>query len=116
MLKQTLQTYNHDAGNKNDAFTKADKYVKPLIQAPYYAIDISINNPNLPFPALSFGGLVVNEKTSIVLNNQGQSIDGLYAVGCSAVGICSHSYVSGLSLADCVYSARRVVKKGLKSV
>ena len=113
VLKETLHTYNQDAEHKRDAFAKATKYVQPLMQAPYYAIDISINNPNVPCPALSLGGLVVNEKTSMVLNEQGQPIDGLYAVGRSAVGICSHSYVSGLSLADCVYSARRAVKNGL---
>ena len=32
---------------------------------------------------------------------------GLYAAGRSAVGLCSRSYVSGLSLADCVFSGRR---------
>jgi 3-oxo-5alpha-steroid 4-dehydrogenase len=31
----------------------------------------------------------------------------LYAAGRSAVGLCSRSYVSGLSLADCVFSGRR---------
>lgn len=112
-LKQTLQTYNHNAETKNDAFAKAEKYIQPLTQAPYYAIDISISNPNVPCPALSLGGLVVNEQTSMALNEQGQSIEGLFAVGRAAVGICSHSYVSGLSLADCVYSARRAVRHGL---
>ncbi len=33
--------------------------------------------------------------------------DRLYAAGRTAVGICSNSYVSGLSLADCVFSGRR---------
>jgi succinate dehydrogenase/fumarate reductase flavoprotein subunit len=37
----------------------------------------------------------------------GSSIDGLYAAGRSAAGLCSRSYVSGLSLADCVFSGRR---------
>jgi 3-oxo-5alpha-steroid 4-dehydrogenase len=37
----------------------------------------------------------------------GQTIAGLYAAGRTAVGICSNSYVSGLSLADCVFSGRR---------
>jgi len=34
-------------------------------------------------------------------------VPGLYAAGRTAVGICSNSYVSGLSLADCVFSGRR---------
>ena len=32
---------------------------------------------------------------------------GLYAAGRNAVGICSNSYVSGLSLSDCIFSGRR---------
>ncbi|ASP48279.1 FAD-binding protein [Cognaticolwellia beringensis] len=109
-LQQTLKTYNDNTIANKDTFAKADKYLQPLLQAPFYAIDISINNPNVPCPALSLGGLVVNEQTSRVLNEQGQSIKGLYAVGRAAVGICSHSYVSGLSLADCVYSGRRAAQ------
>jgi 3-oxo-5alpha-steroid 4-dehydrogenase len=34
-------------------------------------------------------------------------VPGLYAAGRSAAGLCSRSYVSGLSLADCVFSGRR---------
>ncbi len=34
-------------------------------------------------------------------------MDGLYAAGRTAVGLCSRSYVSGLSLADCVFTGRR---------
>ncbi|MFD4183567.1 FAD-binding protein, partial [Rhodococcus sp. NPDC058514] len=42
-----------------------------------------------------------------VLAADGVAIEGLYAAGRTAVGICSNSYVSGLSLADCVFSGRR---------
>ena len=38
----------------------------------------------------------------------GEDINGLYAAGRSAVGVCSNIYVSGLSIADCVFSGRRV--------
>ncbi|MBX9638961.1 MAG: hypothetical protein K2X97_04305 [Mycobacteriaceae bacterium] len=37
----------------------------------------------------------------------GAAIPGLYSAGRTATGICSNSYVSGLSLADCVYAGRR---------
>ena len=37
----------------------------------------------------------------------GTGVPGLYAAGRTAVGLCSRSYVSGLSLADCVFSGRR---------
>jgi 3-oxo-5alpha-steroid 4-dehydrogenase len=38
-------------------------------------------------------------------------VPGLYAAGRTAVGLCSHSYVSGLSLADCVFSGRRAGRR-----
>ena len=56
---------------------------------------------------MTLGGLRVNERTGAVLNEQGEDIKGLYAAGRNAVGICSHTYISGLSLADCVFSGRR---------
>jgi 3-oxo-5alpha-steroid 4-dehydrogenase len=56
---------------------------------------------------LTLGGLVVAEDTGQVCRADGSAIAGLYAAGRSAVGLCSNSYVSGLSLADCVYSGRR---------
>jgi 3-oxo-5alpha-steroid 4-dehydrogenase len=36
----------------------------------------------------------------------GTTILGLFAVGRCAAGVASRSYVSGLSLADCVFSGR----------
>jgi 3-oxo-5alpha-steroid 4-dehydrogenase len=81
--------------------------VKPLYP-PYSLIDMSIR-PTIGFPApmLTLGGLVVDEKTGGVKRKNGTVIPGLYAAGRNAVGICSNSYVSGLSLADCVFSGRR---------
>ncbi|MNN33332.1 hypothetical protein D3C81_1470870 [compost metagenome] len=49
----------------------------------------------------------MDERSGAVLDEQGQPIDGLYAAGRSALGIPSHLYISGLSLADCVFSGRR---------
>jgi 3-oxo-5alpha-steroid 4-dehydrogenase len=81
--------------------------IKPLYP-PYSLIDMSIR-PTIGFPApmLTLGGLVVDEKTGGVKRANGTVIPGLYAAGRNAVGICSNSYVSGLSLADCVFSGRR---------
>jgi 3-oxo-5alpha-steroid 4-dehydrogenase len=56
---------------------------------------------------LTLGGLLVDESTGQVLDAEGAGVAGLYAAGRTAVGICSNSYVSGLSLADCVFSGRR---------
>ena len=60
-----------------------------------------------PAPVLTLGGLVVDPGSGQVLRPDGTPVDGLYAAGRSAAGLCSRSYVSGLSLADCVFSGRR---------
>ena len=75
---------------------------------PYSLIDFSIR-PRLMYPApvLTLGGLVVDHGTGQVLRADGTAVPGLYAAGRSAVGLCSRSYVSGLSIADCVFSGRR---------
>jgi 3-oxo-5alpha-steroid 4-dehydrogenase len=77
-------------------------------QPPYYLIDCSVR-PRLfyPAPVLTLGGLVVAPESGQVLRPDGSAIGGLYAAGRTAAGLCSRSYVSGLSLADCVFSGRR---------
>ncbi|MBA8923914.1 3-oxo-5alpha-steroid 4-dehydrogenase [Kutzneria viridogrisea] len=71
-------------------------------------IDLSIRpSAAYPCPVLTLGGLVVDEDTGQVRRADGSGIPGLYAAGRTAVGVCSNSYVSGLSLADCVFSGRR---------
>ncbi|GIM92114.1 FAD-binding protein [Paractinoplanes toevensis] len=82
---------------------KPAELVRPLASPPYSLIDVSVRNRTaLPAPMLTLGGLRVDEATGQVLG-----VPGLYAAGRTAVGICSRSYVSGLSLADCVFSGRR---------
>ncbi|HKN54397.1 MAG TPA: FAD-binding protein [Amycolatopsis sp.] len=96
------------AYRENDPMGKPAEFARPLDTPPYSLIDISIK-PSLGFPCpmLTLGGLVVDEDTGAVRNGSGAPISGLYAAGRTAVGICSRSYVSGLSLADCVFSGRR---------
>ncbi|HLK72607.1 MAG TPA: FAD-binding protein [Streptosporangiaceae bacterium] len=81
---------------------------RPQDQPPYYLIDVSVR-PRLfyPAPVLTLGGLVVSPQTGQVLRPDGRPVAGLYAAGRTAAGLCSRSYVSGLSLADCVFSGRR---------
>jgi len=71
------------------------------------AIEISLTAKLFPCPTLTLGGLKVDEGTGHVLNDNGKAIDGLYAAGRNAIGVASWNYVSGLSIADCVYSGRR---------
>ncbi|RAK43456.1 3-oxo-5alpha-steroid 4-dehydrogenase [Actinoplanes lutulentus] len=71
--------------------------------APFSLIDVSIGARGLPAPMLTLGGLVVDESSGAVSG----AVPGVFAADRSAVGICSGNYVSGLSLADCVFSGRR---------
>ncbi|HEX6353678.1 FAD-binding protein [Actinophytocola sp.] len=105
-LTATVASY----GRGEDQFGKHSDLVAPLA-GPYALIDCSYG-PRLayPCPMLTLGGLVVDEGTGQVLDADGAGIPGLYAAGRNAVGICSNSYVSGLSLADCVFSGRRAGK------
>jgi 3-oxo-5alpha-steroid 4-dehydrogenase len=46
-----------------------------------------------------------------VKREDGSLFPNLYAAGRTAVGVASQSYVSGLSLADCIFSGRRAGKQ-----
>jgi 3-oxo-5alpha-steroid 4-dehydrogenase len=108
-LAATLDAYNGAAaaGLADPAGKPADM-VRAQDRPPYSLIDFSVR-PRLasPTPMLTLGGLVVSEETGEVRRADGSAVAGLYAAGRSAVGLCSRSYVSGLSLADCVFSGRR---------
>jgi len=105
----TVSAYNDGIhSGAGDPGHKAPNMCAPVEQGPFFAIDISIkNSPAYPAPGLTLGGLQVDEQTGNVLNTEGAPIDGLYAAGRTAIGICSNSYISGLSLADAVFSGRR---------
>ncbi len=108
-LSTTAAAYNDAAlTGTRDEFGKPAVLARPLGTPPYSLIDVSVRpRPAYPAPMLTLGGLAVAEDTGAVLRPDGTTISGLYAAGRNAVGICSGSYVSGLSLADCVFSGRR---------
>jgi 3-oxo-5alpha-steroid 4-dehydrogenase len=107
-LRNTIDIYNEAAAGKiPDPLGKLKKYMHALEEGPYYAMDVSADSKLYPCPMITFGGLLVDEKTGLVKGADGSTIPGLYAAGRTAVGIASNSYVSGLSVADCVFSGRR---------
>ena len=108
-LAVTVAAYNDAAGaGREDPAHKTPAMCRPLRCPPYYGIDISVR-PSLAYfvPGMTLGGLRVDGATGQVLDEACSPIRGLYAAGRTAVGICSNSYVSGLSLADCVFSGVR---------
>lgn len=108
-LRRTVDEYN--AGILSGAGDPAhkDPEIAPVLgRGPYYSINISADSSLFyPIPGLTLGGLVVDEDTGAVKRRAGGVVPGLYAAGRNAVGICSNSYVSGLSIADCLFSGRR---------
>ncbi len=107
-LEATIAIYNRAAaGQQPDPFAKGAKDMAALTDGPFYAIDVSVTSKLFPLPVLTLGGLVVDEQSGQVKRSDGTVIEGLYAAGRTAIGVCSHLYVSGLSAADCIFSGRR---------
>ncbi|KEI71025.1 FAD-binding protein [Endozoicomonas elysicola] len=107
-LAATIQSYTDAAkGLAEDELGKSSGFLAPLDQGPWYAMDISFNSSVFPCPMITLGGLKVNEETGQVLDQKGDGISGLYSAGRNAIGVASNLYVSGLSIADCIFSGRR---------
>lgn len=105
---QSLKDYNKIAhGEIADPFGKPQSETAWLDKGKLIAIDIGLSAKLFPCPMLTLGGLHVNETTGAVQNISGNDIKGLYAAGRNAIGVASWNYVSGLSIADCIYSGRR---------
>jgi 3-oxo-5alpha-steroid 4-dehydrogenase len=106
-LYSSIEQYNSTAKGGADSFGKSPEDCRGINKAPFYAIDVSIDSKFFPCAVLTLGGLVVNEETGNVKDENGEDIKGLFAAGRTAVGICSNIYVSGLSIGDCIFSGRR---------
>ncbi|MGH8539345.1 MAG: FAD-binding protein [Stenotrophobium sp.] len=107
-LRETLDAYNASArGEAKDTLGKVGPMLEVLATPPYYAFEISAHSKTFPCPAITLGGLRIDETSGAVIKADGSAIPGLYAAGRAAVGIASNGYVSGLSLADCLWSGRR---------
>ncbi|GAA5048484.1 FAD-binding protein [Nocardia callitridis] len=111
-LRATVEEHNAAITDGTpDPVGKPDEFTRTVGAGPFWLLDVGIK-PSLinPCPMLTLGGAVVDEDTGAVKTTAGTAIPGLYAAGRTALGICSDSYVSGLSLADCVFSGRRAGK------
>lgn len=114
---KTVATYNDAArGEAPDPFGKEGDELHALTAGPFYAVDQSITAKYAPLPCMTLGGLKVCEDSGQVLGQTGKPIGGLYAAGRTAVGICSNLYVSGLAVADCVFSGRRAGRHAMRKL
>lgn len=106
-LQQTIADYNAAArGEKPDALGKKTEDMHELKQAPFHAINLSVGKGDIT-SVITLGGLRVCEKTGAVVKETGAPIRGLFAAGRTAIGVASNAYISGLSIADGVFSGRR---------
>jgi 3-oxo-5alpha-steroid 4-dehydrogenase len=122
-LEATMKQYNETAAKgEPDPLGKFQKRFVPQDTPPYYALDCSLQGLSatftkggIPTAAITLGGLVVNEQTGQVKRKDSSSIDGLYAAGRNAIGLCSNTYfASGSSIADCIFAGRRAGKHAAK--
>jgi 3-oxo-5alpha-steroid 4-dehydrogenase len=110
-FRATLDAYNRAArGEEPDPLFKTPSDLAVLERGPFYAIDASVDARMFPIACMTVGGLLVDEASGEVRARDGGKVEGLYAAGRNAVGICSNLYVSGLSYADCVWSGRRAAR------
>ncbi len=108
-LLATMSNYNELAARgEPDPLGKERERVIPHATPPFYALDCSLDAfLGVPVAAMTLGGLAVDEESGLVKRQDGSVIEGLYAAGRNAVGLCTNGYVSGLSIADAVFSGRR---------
>jgi 3-oxo-5alpha-steroid 4-dehydrogenase len=110
-MLSAIHAYSAAARSRQpDPKGKGDKSRRAFDDGPYYAISLEHKVPTNPITSLSMGGLRVAEATGAVVDSKEAPIHGLYAAGRTALGIPSNNYVSGLSLADCIWSGRRAAR------
>ena len=108
-LEATIRNFNETiVPAKEDPLGRSPDKLVPVSGSSYFAVNVSLANPFSPTWAFTLGGLAVDEQTGNVKTKSGERIEGLYAAGRTAIGLCSNGYnQSGSSIADTVFSGRR---------
>jgi 3-oxo-5alpha-steroid 4-dehydrogenase len=110
-LQNTVSEHNARVRlRQHDPLGKSPDKMVSMEKGPYYAVNVSLSNKYGPTFAFTVGGLIVDDGTGEVLGENGSPIPGLYAAGRTAVGLCSMGYMSGLAIADNVFSGRRAAR------
>jgi len=114
-LVHTVARYNDFAAKGEDPFFhKQSQWLRPLDEAPYAAIDCSLGES--PYYAFTLGGLRTRPSGE-VLNEEGQTIPGLFAAGANSSGITrsARTYCSGQSVGDATFFGRRAGRSAAAS-
>lgn len=106
-LQETVASYNeHAAKGEDPEFHKKAKWLKPLDTPPFAALDGSLGSS--PYMCFTLGGLAVSIDGE-ALDDSGQAIPGLYAVGGCASNIAQDGtgYSSGTCIGESTFFGRR---------
>ncbi|MCC6849019.1 MAG: FAD-dependent oxidoreductase [Deltaproteobacteria bacterium] len=104
-LQRTVELYNrHAATGVDPLFHKHARFLQPLRDAPFAAIDCGTDK--VVWATFTLGGLRTDVE-SAVLRPDGQVIPGLFAAGRTTSGIAAEGYVSGISIGDGTFFGRR---------
>ncbi len=106
-LQKTIEDYNtHAAKGEDPEWHKKDKWLKPLTQPPYAALDMSVGKAQ--YVGFPLGGLRVTIEGKVVAK-AGGTIPGLYAVGGCASNIAQDGagYSSGTCIGEGTFFGRR---------
>jgi predicted oxidoreductase len=109
-LVPAVARYNAHAANGIDpVWHKAAKWLKPLDEAPFAALEFDLETSYFSF--FTLGGLETLP-TGEVLDARGVPIRGLYGAGRVTSGLprWGAGYSSGMSLADCTFFGRMAGK------
>lgn len=105
-LTATMDVYNHHAAQGRDPlWNKGAKWLKPLTEGPFAALELKIGYSF--FSYFTLGGLNTRP-TGEVLDPTGAPVPGLFAAGRATCSLprWGRGYSSGLSLADCTFFGR----------
>ena len=114
-LSQTVRLYNHYAAQGIDPlFHKAGKWLKPLDEPPFVALDCRLDY--CFYASFTLGGLDTLPSGE-VLDAERNVIAGLFAAGRTACGLprWGEGYSSGLSLADATFFGRQAGTRAARS-
>ena len=114
-LTATVRLYNHYAAQGSDPlFHKARKWLKPLNEPPFVAIDCRIDH--CFYASFTLGGLDTLP-TGEVVDADRKAIGGLFAAGRTTCGLprWGEGYSSGLSLADASFFGREAGRRAATS-
>jgi succinate dehydrogenase/fumarate reductase flavoprotein subunit len=109
VLQATVTLYNRHAAEEADpVFHKHARWLQPLVESPFAAIDCSTDK--VLWATFTLGGLHTLPSGE-VLTPDDRVIPGLYAAGRTTSGIAAYGYASGISLADGTFFGRRAGRR-----